>query len=298
MRENSIRLGALTGGVLLCGLLLGHLSAGAPGLVLAGVCAVLLLVVACRFAASWLLRLLGARPLAAGDYPWLGLLVAELSARAEIAAPRICMLESAAPNAFTVGCRRDKGTLVLTSGIMQLLTRDELAGVVAYQLAQIKQRDTLVTGIVTVLIWPLTTPAHALAELRARAGLPLLVGWLLDGLIGLLALLALPLVRAGLPVQRVYRTDWQAALLDDALPLASALEKIEWFAEQLVLHASPGTAPLFIVSPLARTSRLHRLLRTHPSTAQRVARLRALAAYGGIPAPLNDMHDMHEKLTV
>lgn len=250
--------------VALPGILLGHGIGGRAGIVLATVCVLLLYGVATWCTESIILHLSGAYKGTPGDTPWLTELVAELAERAQLPMPTIATIDSPVPNAFTVSYPRERGVVVVTSSITQLLTRDELAAVVAHELAHIRQGDTHISAITTTVAGILMFPA-TVAQLR-RVVLVLVTP------------LAALLVHLGVSRSRAYEADaLGAALLGDPLPLASALEKIEWAAQQMRLDTNPALAPLYIVNPLNGQEPALWLFSTHPPTADRVARLRALS---------------------
>jgi heat shock protein HtpX len=166
---------------------------------------------------------------------------------------------------------------------MRLLTRDELAGVMAHELAHIKHRDTLLSAVVATLagtmallatikpcgIW--LHPAGAEHEKHHEH-------WLGKALLIVVTPLAALLIRLGVSRMQEYQADeLGAAILGDPLPLASALEKIEWATRQMPMRSNPGMASLYFVHPLNDGNTMLRLFRTHPPTEHRIACLRSLA---------------------
>jgi heat shock protein HtpX len=233
-----------------------------------------------------ILRMAGARRLAPGELPWLWQRVAELSHQAGMPSPAIYLIDSPTPNAFATGRTPAHGSVVVTTAITHLLTHDELAGVLAHELVHIRQGHTIITTITALLAgglaliccprcWPAPLARTSQPEAALRNS------WLYTMLLNLLAPFAALFVQLGSTRGREYRADAQgAALLGDPLLLASALEKIEWAAREVPMRSNPGLASLYVVSPLPRHVGILRFFNTHPSTASRVALLRALTRQG------------------
>ncbi|HZG66379.1 MAG TPA: M48 family metalloprotease, partial [Herpetosiphonaceae bacterium] len=221
-----------------------------------------------------------ARALERDELPWLQDLVVQLAERARLPLPKVYIVESDTPNAFATGRSPRHGVVAVTTGIMRLLTRDELAGVIAHELAHIKHRDTLLSAVVATIAGAITMIANIgqLALIFGGSGDDEEGGGLVGGLLWLfIAPIAATLIQLGISRAREYQADARGAqILGDPLPLASALEKLEWAAGRVPMNASPATASLYIVNPLNGDS-LVRLFSTHPPSGDRIARLRALA---------------------
>lgn len=226
------------------------------------------------------LRMSHARELPREEAPWLHAMVEELSARAEIPKPRVFLIPEPQPNAFATGRNPSRGVVAVTEGIVRLLDRRELRGVIAHEIAHIKNRDILVSTIAAALASIITYGAHAV-------GLSGLLGGSRDGeeggsgasglLFALLAPLGATLVQLGISRSREYLADETGAkLAADPEALASALLKLESAAQVVPSEATPATASLYIVSPFAGAGSLVRWFSTHPPVAERVARLRRL----------------------
>lgn len=174
--------------------------------------------------------------------------------------------------------------MAVTTGIARLLTRDELAGVIAHELAHIKHRDTLVSSIAATIAGAVTMLADIamwgmmFAGLTGQSdddngGIAEMVGGIL---MIILAPIAAVIIQMAISRSREYLADAGGArILGDPLPLASALEKLEWAAGRLPMETSPATAHLYIINPLM--GGLAGLFRTHPDTSERIARLRSMA---------------------
>jgi len=198
--------------------------------------------------------------------------------------PKVYIIDTEQPNAFATGRNPNNAAVAATTGLLQRLNRNEVAGVMAHELAHVQNRDTLIMTMTATLAGAI----GMLANFAMFAGMfgrgrdnPLgLIGVLL---VSLLAPIAAMLVQMAISRSREYVADREGArICGNPLWLASALEKLEAGARQIDNHRAernPATAHLFIVNPLHAHS-VDGLFRTHPSTADRVARLREMA--GGI----------------
>ncbi|MBL8630218.1 MAG: zinc metalloprotease HtpX [Rhodospirillaceae bacterium] len=226
------------------------------------------------------LRMYGAQPLGPHDAPEFYQIVQELAARANLPMPKVYIIQNDQPNAFATGRNPENAAVAATTGLLRMLTRDEIAGVMAHELAHVKNRDTLVMTITATLAGAIGMLANFAFFLRGgdNRNNPLgIVGVLL---VTILAPLAATVVQLAISRTREYGADRGGAEISgNPLALASALRKLEQGAQRIDNHdaeANPATAHMFIVNPLhARAS--DSLFATHPSTANRVAQLEALA---------------------
>ena len=230
------------------------------------------------------LRQQGAHLVTRQQAPELVDLVAALASRAELPMPAVYVLETEQPNAFATGRNPQNAAVAVTQGIMRVLSRDELAGVIAHELAHIKHRDTL-TMTVTA------TMAGAIAMLGNMLMFSSMFGGRDDnrggGLAGILAMIFAPmaagLVQMAISRTREYEADRTGAqICGQPMALAGALAKISRAAGQVVnipAERNPAAASLFIVNPL-HALRMDRLFATHPPVEERIARLQAMA--GGL----------------
>ncbi|MBI5666744.1 MAG: zinc metalloprotease HtpX [Chloroflexi bacterium] len=278
--KTTVLMAVLTGIFVLIGSALG----GTGGMLIAFGFAVLMNMGMWWFSDSIALRFSGAREVSREEAPDLHGLVETLAARATLPKPRVYLIESPAPNAFATGRSPEKGAVAVTTGIMDVLNREELAGVIAHELAHIKNRDTLVASVAA-------TMAGAIGMIADMALWATMFGGLggddeddgAAGLVGglftiILAPIIALLIQLAISRSREFGADEGGArILGDPEPLARALEKLEgWMhGRGAVAHVNPGTAHLYIVNPLAGGA-LIGLFRTHPATVDRVARLRAL----------------------
>lgn len=234
------------------------------------------------FSDRLVLRLHRARPLPREEAPDLHAVVDELAGRAGIPVPRLYLIPDERPNAFATGRNPRHGVVAVTDGIVRLLDRRELRGVIAHELAHIKNRDILVSTVAAVGASLVTYVAQAisLGALFGGARDDEEEGSAAGGLLAaLVAPLAATLIQLGISRSREFMADETGARISgDPEALASALIKLERAAGRHPLPAeeAPATASLFIVNPLTSGERLARWFSTHPLTAERVERLRAL----------------------
>jgi heat shock protein HtpX len=230
------------------------------------------------------LRLHGAQEVTPEQAPALHRMVDELARRAQIPKPRVCVMPGEQPNAFATGRNPQHGVVAVTEGIMRLLTERELRGVLAHEIAHIKNRDILVSSIAAVIAAAVGYIANALTFSS------LLGGHHEDeeegsGSGGLLMMFVAPmlatLIQLGISRAREYMADETGAQISgDPEALARALEKLEQGAAVFPAEtAQPATASLFIVNPLASGSRMLNLFSTHPPMDERIRRLRRLARH-------------------
>ena len=228
------------------------------------------------------LRQQGATRVARQHAPELVDMVAALAGRANLPMPAVYVLATEQPNAFATGRNPENAAVAVTQGIMQVLNRDELAGVIAHELAHIKNRDTL-TMTVTA------TMAGAIAMLGNMLMFSSMFGGRDDnrggGLATLLAMIFAPIaagmVQMAISRTREYEADRLGAEISgQPLALAGALAKIARAAGRVVnlpAEQNPASASMFIINPL-HALRMDRLFATHPPTEERIARLQAMAA--------------------
>lgn len=282
---NTFKTTILLAGLTALFIVIGGALGGQLGMIIALVIAVAMNMGAWWFSDKLALRMSGAREVSPAEAPELHEMVEVLSQRAGIPRPRVYIIETETPNAFATGRNPANGAVAVTTGIARLLTRDELAGVIAHELAHIKHRDTLVSSIAATIASAVTMLADIamwgmmFAGLTGQSdddegGIAEMVGGIL---MIILAPIAAVIIQMAISRSREYLADAGGArILGDPLPLASALEKLEWAAGRLPMETSPATAHLYIINPLM--GGLAGLFRTHPDTSERIARLRSMAA--------------------
>ena len=234
------------------------------------------------FSDSIVLKMYGARPLTESDAPELYRLVADLAARASLPMPEVCLIESQTPNAFATGRDPSHAAVAVTRGIVGMLSREELSGVLAHELSHIKHRDTLISTIAAAMGSAISMLAY-MAQWSAifgrsddDEGAGGIVGTLLAVLV---APLAATLIQLAISRSREYDADKSGGeICGNPRYLARALEKISGAVQSMPpmreAEAQPATSNLFIINPLAGSRQAFvSLFSTHPATAERVARL-------------------------
>jgi heat shock protein HtpX len=220
------------------------------------------------------------KPVSERDAPELYGIVRELAAEAKAPMPRIYVSEMAQPNAFATGRNPEHAAVSVTRGILEILDRRELRAVLAHELSHVMNRDILVSSIAAAIGSAFTYLAYmALFFGGDDDENPLgAVGFLL---VWLVAPIAAALIQMAVSRSREYQADESGALLSrDPEALAGALLKLEVAAKQVPAQVNPAQAHLFIVNPL-RAGGVASLFSTHPPTADRVRRLREIAAQVG-----------------
>jgi len=279
---NTLKTGLLM--ALLTGLFVavGFLVGGPSGMAIAFLFAVGLNLLAYWNSDKMVLSMYGARQVDATAAPTLVRLVRELSAKADLPMPRVCIVDNEQPNAFATGRDPEHAALCVTRGLLSRVSDEELAGVLAHELGHVRNRDTLTMTMVAVIAGAVSMLANfALFFGGGRRNNPLgIVGVLL---VSLLAPIAAVLVQAMISRTREFEADRAGAeITGRPLWLASALAHIAPAAQATdnpAADANPATAHMFIVNPLH--GGLSGLFASHPSTEERIARLRAMAGVEG-----------------
>lgn len=279
---NNVKVFALMAGMTALFMAIGGAVGGQSGMLLA-----LLLAGAMNLFMYWnsgamVLRAYGARVITPAEAPELYEMVDRLRQRAGLPMPTVAVAPHAQPNAFATGRDPEHAVVCVTEGIVQLVNRDELEGVIAHELAHIKNRDMLlqtVTATMAAAISNLAMVAQWGAFLGGRdeeGESPL--GALAMALV---APIAASLIQFAISRQREFKADAVGAEISGRpLALASALTKLDHAAHRIPMRVAPAVAPLAQVNPLSAFNGrdVLSLFSTHPSTAERVARLQALAA--------------------
>ena len=257
----------------------GGMLGGRSGMTFALVIAFAMNFISYWFSDKIVLKMYGAREVTEAEAPDLFGIVRRLAQRAELPMPRVYVMQKDQPNAFATGRNPKHGAVAVTTGIMRILSREELEGVIAHELAHIKHRDILV-GTVAATI------AGALSYLAQMAQWALIFGGGRDDdeggnplaaivmmIVGPIAAL---LVQMAISRSREYGADsGGAAIAGNPMYLASALRKLDAASQKIPMQANPATSHMFIVSPLTRGG-LVRLFNTHPPIEERVKRLESM----------------------
>ncbi len=237
------------------------------------------------FSHKIVLRTNGAEEVAPERAPALHRMVEELALRAEIPKPRVYLIPDPQPNAFATGRNPERGVVAVSSGLLQTMGERELRGVIAHEIAHIKNRDILIATMAAMLASGIGALANLLSfglffgrsdgeEGEGGAGSLLAI---------LVAPLAATLVQLGVSRSREYLADQTGArIAGDPEGLARALEKLDRAAAIVPSQASPATASLFIVNPLAGAGGVMQLFSTHPPIRERIRRLREMTAAHGV----------------
>jgi len=270
-------------GILLAGLTALFLAAGFMLGGEAGMMIALVFAVGINFFSYWnsdklVLRMHGAKPVSASNAPQLHKIVTGLCQRSGMPMPSLYIIENDQPNAFATGRNPENAALAATTGLLRHLNDQEITGVMAHELAHVKNRDTLIMTVTATIAGALSMLANfALFFGGNQRNNPLgMVGTIL---IMILAPLAAMVVQMAISRTREYAADRKGAeIFGQPMWLASALEKLERGASQIdnpSAEANPATAHLFIVNPL-HTQKMDGLFSTHPSVSNRVSRLREM----------------------
>jgi heat shock protein HtpX len=232
--------------------------------------------------ASMVLRMYGARTVTAAEAPELYAMVDRLRQRAGLPMPAVAIAPHEQPNAFATGRNPEHAVVCVTEGIMRLVSRDELEGVIAHELAHIRNHDMLLQTMAATLAGAITNIAHFGMffggqddeDSNPLAGLAMMI----------LAPLAAMLIQFAISRQREFKADKVGAEISGRpVSLANALLKLDAGAKRIPMNVSPAAAPLAQVNPLQAFGGggVSKLFSTHPPTAERVARLHALSGSAG-----------------
>jgi heat shock protein HtpX len=256
----------------------GYLIGGTGGMLIAFVFAIGTNAFAYWNSDKMVLRMHDAEPVTRANAPELYEMVGRLAERAGLPMPKVYLVRSEQPNAFATGRNPENAAVAATTGILQILDRDELEGVIAHELAHVKNRDILT----------MTVAATVAGAISMLAQFGFLFGRNRDTGMGpfgvLLAVIFAPMAAALIQMTisrtREYSADKLGAEISrDPLGLASALRKISGYAHRIEMPSAernPASAPMFIINPLSG-ARMDNLFSTHPSTENRIRALQAMA---------------------
>ncbi len=261
----------------------GAFVGGKSGMTIALVMAFGMNFIAYWFSDKIVLKMYGAQQVAESEAPELHSMVRQLSLKAGLPMPKVFIIDQEQPNAFATGRNPEKGVVAVTTGIVRILSRNELEGVIAHELAHIKNRDILVGTVAAAIAGAITYLAQ-IAQWgmifggrsdEERGGNP--VAALVMMIVGPIAAM---LVQMAISRSREYGADCGGAqIAGDPLHLAGALRKLHLASQSIPMDASPATAHMFIVSPLSGGG-ITKLFSTHPPIEERVARLEAMSREG------------------
>jgi heat shock protein HtpX len=258
----------------------GNAIGGRSGMTIA-----LVLALGMNFFAYWysdkmVLAMYRAKPITEAEAPELFYIVRNLSTKADLPMPKVYIIRQEQPNAFATGRNPQHAAVAVTTGIMHILSRDELAGVIAHELAHIKHRDILISTIAATI-------AGAISYLAYMAQWALIFGGMggdddegSNPLVMLVMIIVVPIaamiVQMAVSRSREYAADEGGArIAGNPLYLAEALKKLHYASRQIPMKANQATSHMFIVNPLSGKS-LMKLFSTHPPIEERVARLEGM----------------------
>ena len=268
-------------------ILVGTALGGRSGAVYAFIFAALMNFFSYWFSDKIVLRMYGAKEVSQGEAPELYGIVAELTSKASLPMPKVYIMENDTPNAFATGRNPQHAAVAVTTGILRILSRDELMGVIGHELSHIQHRDILISTIAA-------TMAGAISVLASMARWGAMFGGfgrsddeegggggniLVVLFVSIFASIAAMLIQLAISRSREYLADEGGAHLAHPLSLAKALQKLEIASQRIPMDANPSTAHMFIVNPL-RGGGVLSLFSTHPPIEERVARLEEMARTG------------------
>ncbi len=282
--SNTLKTGFLLAVLTVLFLLIGEAVGGKNGMVMAFGLAVAMNFVSYWFSDKIVLRIYGAKEVSEAEAPQLHGVVRRLSLAAGLPMPKVYIIPTDSPNAFATGRNPQHAAVAVTEGILRMLSADEIEGVLAHEMAHVRNRDILIGTVAATLAGAVMMLAR-FAQFAAIFG-----GGGRDredegggGVLGMLFLaivapLGAMLVQMAVSRSREYLADETGAkVCGKPLSLARALEKISGASRAIPMNAAPATAHMFIVSPLTGGGILS-LFSTHPPVEKRVERLRAMAA--------------------
>jgi heat shock protein HtpX len=260
--------------------LMGGALGGRGGMMIGLILALVMNVGSYWFSDKIVLSMYRAQPVDESQAPGLYTMVRRLTLRAGIPMPRVYVIPDDSPNAFATGRNPEHAAIAVTSGIMRILNDEELEGVLAHELAHVKNRDVLISTIAATLAGAITYVAHMLQWSAFMGGTrdDDEGGGSVAGTIAMafVAPIAAMLVQMAVSRAREYQADATGAqLAKNTHGLSRALEKLHIASHAVPMHANPATAHLFIVNPLSGRS-LMQLFSTHPPMEDRIARLAAM----------------------
>jgi heat shock protein HtpX len=263
----------------------GSVIGGKSGAIYFFIFAALINFVTYWFSDKIVLRMYGAKEVSQAEAPEIYQIVGELTNKASLPMPKVYIMENDTPNAFATGRNPEHAAVAVTTGILRVLSKEELKGVIGHELSHVKNRDILVSTIAATMAGAIGMLARV-AQFGAFFG-----GGRSDDseggggniiavlLFSMIAAFAAMLIQLAISRSREYLADEGGAHLSHPLSLAKALGKLENAAKRIPMEANPSTAHLFIVNPLRGRGVLS-LFSTHPPIEERIARLEEMARTG------------------
>jgi heat shock protein HtpX len=266
--------------------LVGSVIGGKSGAIYAFIFAALMNFVTYWFSDKIVLRMYGAKEVTQAEAPGLHQIVGDLTSKASMPMPKVYIMENETPNAFATGRNPEHAAVAVTTGILRILSKEELMGVIGHELSHIRHRDILISTIAATI-------AGAISMLATMARWGAIFGGgrsdeeegggggniLFVLIFSMVAAFAAMLIQMAISRSREYMADEGGAHLSHPHYLARALGKLDVAAHKIPMQANPSTAHMFIVNPLKGGGVLS-LFSTHPPIEERIARLEEMARTG------------------
>ena len=279
MLGNWFKTSILMAGIVVLFGMVGAAMGGSNGMLIALLFAGAMNIYAYWFSDKIVLKMYNAQEVDETSAPAFYRMVRELAQKAQLPMPKVYIIDEAQPNAFATGRNPENAAVAATTGIMRILSERELRGVMAHELAHVKNRDTLVSTISASIAGAISSFAHF--GMLFGGGRDRNVHPALALLVMILAPVAAMLIQMAISRAREFEADrGGAAISGDPDALAAALRKIHNYAHQIPMNAveqHPETAQMMIINPLSGGG-LRGLFSTHPDVEERIARLMAMAA--------------------
>ncbi|MFQ5628254.1 MAG: zinc metalloprotease HtpX [bacterium] len=276
---NTLKTTVLMAGLTALMIVVGNIIGGEGGMMIALVFAIGMNFFGYWFSDKVVLRMYGAREVGPSEAPDLYSLVRELSRSAGLPMPKVYIIPGDQPNAFATGRNPQNASVAFTEGIVNMMDRNELAGVIGHELAHVKNRDILIGTIAATIAGAITMLAHIAQWTAIFGGFGSndddddgggLIGMLL---MAILAPIAAMLIQMAISRSREYLADETGARISgNPYDLSGALRKLDKASKRIPMRATPATAHIFIVNPL-RSRGFASLFSTHPPMEERIARL-------------------------
>src|SRR5215469_375919 len=264
--------------------LIGGAFGGRQGMILAFIFAGAMNMFSYWFSDKIVLRMYNAQEATEADAPMLWAVTHDLAVKMNMPMPKVYVIPDDSPNAFATGRNPNHAAVAATEGILRLLTREELEGVMAHELGHVRNRDILIGSVAAMIAGAISMIANMAQWAMIFGGGRRDENEGRGGIIGLIAMVIIAPIAAGLiqmaiSRSREYEADATGArICGNPLWLANALRKLHLGSQRVPLNANPATAHMFIVNPL-RGGGLVKLFSTHPPIEDRIARLESMA-YG------------------
>jgi heat shock protein HtpX len=264
--------------------LIGGAFGGRQGMIMAFMFASVMNVISYWFSDKIVLRMYGAQEVSEADAPVLYSVTRDLAMKMNMPMPKVYIIPSDAANAFATGRNPNHAAVAATEGILRMLTKEELSGVMAHEMGHVRNRDILIGTIAATIAGAISMLANmaqwAMIFGGGRRDDDEGAGGMIGGILMIiLAPIAAALIQMAISRSREYEADATGARISgNPLALASALKKLQAGTQRVPMNANPATAHLFIVNPLRGGSFVN-LFSTHPPMEDRIARLEAMV-YG------------------